>query len=173
MAYALLAGMDPIEGLWAASVPLLAYSALGTSRVQSVGPTAMVGILSYETISNLLTTEETENHATYAALATVVALIAGCTQLLMGFARSGVLVNFLSFSVLSGFTSAAAIIIGLSQLKYIFGIEAVSADQNYHRRRGFSSCLYVLLYRIGMVLGGSFILFVVSVSIYNLLKSKM
>eukprot|EP00501_MAST-03F_sp_TOSAG23-6_P002555 GSMAST32.ASY1.ANO1.2695.1 assembled CDS len=125
MAYALLAGMNPIEGLWAASVPLFMYALFGTSRVQSVGPTAMTALLTYSTIGGILTKAEVTDHTIYAKTATIMALVAGLTQLLMGFARAGVIANFLSFSVLSGFTSAAAIIIFLSQLKYIFGIQKV------------------------------------------------
>lgn len=118
MAYALLAGLPPIAGLYASVVPLLVYALLGTSRQLAVGPVAMVSLLVASGISDLANPGSVE----YVALAVVLAGLVGVIQLLMGVFRLGFLVNFLSHPVISGFTSAAALIIGFSQLKNLLGI---------------------------------------------------
>ncbi len=119
MAYAMLAGLPPIYGLYAAIVPQLIYAIFGTSRQLGVGPVAMDSLLVAVTVSQFAQVESTE----YINLAILLALMVGVIQLLMGFLRLGVLVNFLSHPVISGFTSAAAIIIGISQLKYLMGVD--------------------------------------------------
>ncbi len=118
MAYALIAGLPPIYGLYASLVPLVAYALLGTSRQLSVGPVAMVSLLVAAGITPLAEPGSTN----YISLAILLALMAGALQLLLGLARFGFLVNFLSHPVLTGFTSAAALIIGASQIKNLLGI---------------------------------------------------
>lgn len=119
MAYAMLAGLPPIVGLYASLVPLAIYSLLGTSRELAVGPVAMVSLLVAQAISPLAE----QGSASYVALAVLLALMVGAMQLMMGVLRLGFLVNFLSHPVISGFTSAAALIIGFSQLKHLLGID--------------------------------------------------
>jgi SulP family sulfate permease len=119
MAYAMLAGLPMIYGLYASIVPLILYAIFGTSRQLAVGPVAMVSLLIAAGISGL-NPADTE---TYVALAIMLALMVGVVQLLMGVFRLGFLVNFLSHPVISGFTSAAALIIGFSQLKHLLGID--------------------------------------------------
>ncbi len=118
MAYALIAGLPPIYGLYASLVPLFAYALLGTSRQLAVGPVAMVSLLVAAGIAPLAE----PGSADYISLAILLALMAGTLQLILGLARFGFLVNFLSHPVLAGFTSAAALIIGASQLKNLLGI---------------------------------------------------
>ena len=118
MAYAMLAGLPPIVGLYASLLPLAVYSLFGTSRQLAVGPVAMVSLLVASGVGALA---EGGTEA-YVAYAVVVALMVGAMQLIMGVARLGFLVNFLSHPVIAGFTSAAALIIGLSQLKHLLGI---------------------------------------------------
>lgn len=118
MAYAMIAGMPPIYGLYASTVPLVIYALLGTSRQLAVGPVAMVSLLTAAGIG-ALAEAGTE---TYIALAITLAFFVGLIQFLLGVFRLGFLVNFLSHPVVSGFTSAAALIIGLSQLKHLLGI---------------------------------------------------
>jgi len=119
MAYALVAGLPPAYGLYAATIPLLVYALLGSSRQLSVGPTAMVSLL---VLSGIAPFAElgSEQFISYAIL---LALIVGSIQLAMGIFRLGFIVNFLSHPVVAGFSSAAAIIIGFSQLKYLLGID--------------------------------------------------
>ncbi|HJK94770.1 MAG TPA: solute carrier family 26 protein [Polyangiaceae bacterium LLY-WYZ-15_(1-7)] len=119
MAYAMLAGLPPIVGLYASLVPLAIYSLLGTSRELAVGPVAMVSLLVAQGVAPLAETG-TEAFVMYAVL---LAGMVGLMQLLMGVFRLGFLVNFLSHPVISGFTSAAALIIGFSQLKHLLGID--------------------------------------------------
>ncbi len=119
MAYAMLAGLPAQYGLFTALVPIVIYAIFGTSRQLAVGPVALVSLLTLETVSQLAA----PGTETYIALAITLALMVGLIELFMGVFRLGFLVNFLSHPVISGFTSAAAIIIGLSQLKHILGIK--------------------------------------------------
>lgn len=118
MAYALLAGLPPEVGLYASIVPLLIYGLLGTSRTLAVGPVAIVSLLVATGVSGLAE----PGSAQYLQLALTLALLVGLIQFGMGLIRLGFLVNFLSHPVLAGFTSAAAIVIGFSQLKHLLGI---------------------------------------------------
>jgi SulP family sulfate permease len=119
MAYGLLAGLPPIYGLYASIIPLFLYAFLGTSRQLSVGPTALVSLLVLSGIGAIAK----EGTIEFASLAIATALFAGAIQILLGIFRLGFLINFLSHPVISGFTSAAAVIIGFSQLKNLLGIE--------------------------------------------------
>ncbi len=118
MAYAMLAGLPPIYGLYASTIPLIIYAVLGTSRQLAVGPVAMVSLLTAAGVGAIAG----GNMETYIALAIALAFFVGMIQFLLGAFRLGFLVNFLSHPVISGFTSAAALIIGLSQLKHLLGI---------------------------------------------------
>jgi SulP family sulfate permease len=119
MAYAMLAGLDPIVGLYASTVPLAVYGLLGTSRQLSVGPVAMVSLLVASGVGVLAGGDA----AAYAGLAALLALMVGLMQWGMGIARLGFLVKFLSHPVISGFTSAAALVIASSQLGHLLGVE--------------------------------------------------
>lgn len=119
MAYAMLAGLDPIHGLYAVTVPILLYAIFGTSRQLAVGPVAMVSLLTAAGIG-ALNPSSPEQYLLYAL---TLAFMIGLIQFGMGVLRFGFFVNFLSHPVINGFTSAAAIIIGLSQAKHLFGIE--------------------------------------------------
>lgn len=125
MAYAMIAGLPPIYGLYASTLPLIIYAILGTSRQLAVGPVAMVSLLTAAGIG-VLAEGGTE---AYITLAIMLALMVGAIQFLLGLFRLGFLVNFLSHPVISGFTSAAALIIGLSQLKHLLGI---NIDRTHH-----------------------------------------
>lgn len=118
MAYALIAGMPPIYGLYASLVPLVIYALMGTSRQLSVGPVAMVSLLVAAGVGPLANGDPDR----YIQLALLLALMVGVLQLAMGLFRFGFLTNFLSHPVLAGFTSAAALIIGASQLKHLLGV---------------------------------------------------
>jgi SulP family sulfate permease len=119
MAYALLAGLPPQVGLYASILPLVLYALLGTSRALAVGPVAIVSLLVATGVSPLAAPGSAE----YLTLTLALALLVGVTQVMMGIVRLGFLVNFLSHAVISGFTSAAALVIGFSQLKHLLGIK--------------------------------------------------
>ena len=119
MAYALIAGLPPIYGLYAALVPNLIYVFTGSSRKLAVGPVALDSLI----VGSSLAAMKLANIQDYISMAIFLALFVGVIQLVMGFMRLGFLSNFLSRPVVSGFTSAAAIVIGISQLKHFFGLE--------------------------------------------------
>lgn len=119
MAYALLAGLPPVVGLYAATIPVIVYALFGTSRQLAVGPVAIVSLLTATALAPLVE----EGTAGYLAAAALLALMVGIVHLFLGVFRLGFVVNFLSHSVLVGFTAAAAIIIGLSQVKHVLGVK--------------------------------------------------
>jgi len=119
MAYALLAGLPPVMGLYAVTIPLIVYALLGSSRQLAVGPVAMMSLLTLAGVSKLAEPRAGE----FTAYVLLLSLMVGVVQFLMGALRLGFLVNFLSHSVISGFTSAAAIVIGLSQIGHLMGVK--------------------------------------------------
>ncbi|MBK7804923.1 MAG: solute carrier family 26 protein [Saprospiraceae bacterium] len=119
MAYSMLAGLPPIYGLYAVTIPLIIYALLGTSRQLAVGPVAMVSLLIASGVGQLSEAGSEE----YIALSILLAFLVGSIQLSMGVFRLGFLVNFLSHPVIAGFTSSAAIIIGFSQFKHLLGVK--------------------------------------------------
>lgn len=127
MAYAFLAGMPPIYGLYAGLVPLLFYALLGTSRQMSIGPVAVSALLVLAGISQL----EEPQSAEYIKLVILAGLLIGVFQMILGALRMGILVNFLSHPVIAGFTSAAAIIIAVSQLKDLLGFKIPRFSHTY------------------------------------------
>ena len=124
MAYAALAGLPPIAGLYASVVPLVAYALLGTSGQLAVGPVAVVSLLTADALAPMAAGDTT----TYLALAAVLALMVGATQIVLGALRMGALTNLLSHPVLTGFTAAAALIIGLSQARPLLGLDLPRPD---------------------------------------------
>jgi SulP family sulfate permease len=119
MAYSMLAGLPPIYGLYASTIPLIIYALFGTSRQLAVGPVAMVALLISSGVGALAPLGSEE----FIAYAILLAMMVGVIQFAMGAFRLGFLVNFLSHPVIAGFTSAAALIIGFSQLKHLLGID--------------------------------------------------
>ncbi|MBW3468431.1 SulP family inorganic anion transporter [Arthrospiribacter ruber] len=124
MAYAMLAGLEPIHGLYAVTVPLLLYAIFGTSRQLAVGPVAMVSLLTAAGIASL----DASSPEQYLLYALTLAFLVGLIQFGMGALRLGFVVNFLSHPVINGFTSAAAIIIGLSQVKHLLRINLPNSE---------------------------------------------
>ncbi|MCU0267954.1 MAG: sulfate permease [Acidimicrobiales bacterium] len=119
MAYAGLAGMPPETGLYAAIVGILVYAALGTSGSLAVGPVAITSLLTVEGLASIVAPEDPD----YVGIAALLAVVVGAVLLLAGVLRLGFLVNFLSHPVISGFTSAAALTIAVSQLKDLLGVK--------------------------------------------------
>ena len=128
MGYALLAGLPPIHGLYAAVAPLMFYAVLGTSRHLAVGPVAMDSILVAGAVGAIATVG-TEN---YILVAAALGMMVGAIQAGLGFLRAGFLVNFLSRPVVAGFTAAAALIIAASQLGHLLGVDL---PRTYHVHR--------------------------------------
>ncbi len=120
LAYALLAGLPAEVGLYASILPLVAYAIFGTSRTLSVGPVAVVSLMTAAAVGNLAL----QGTAEYLTAAIALAFISGLMLILMGVLRLGMLANFLSHPVISGFITASGIIIAASQVKHIFGVDA-------------------------------------------------
>ena len=137
MAYAMIAGLPVVYGLYAALLPQIVYGILGTSRHLAVGPVAMDSLL----VAAGLTGIAVAGTDHYIALALLLALMMGMLQWVMGLLRLGFLVNFLSRPVISGFTSAAALIIGLNQLPHMLGVSSVGSNQLHVLLSGFVEVL--------------------------------
>jgi SulP family sulfate permease len=123
LAYALLAGLPAEVGLYASIVPLLLYTLLGTSRTLAVGPVAVASLMTATAIAPLAARGTPE----YLGAAVALAVISGLMLLAMGLMRLGFLANFLSHPVISGFISAAGILIAAGQLPQLLGISAGGA----------------------------------------------
>lgn len=120
LAYALLAGLPAEVGLYASILPLVAYAIFGTSRTLAVGPVAVASLMTAAAVGNLAL----QGTAEYLAAAVALAFLSGVILILMGLLRLGILANFLSHPVISGFITASGIIIAASQLKHILGVDA-------------------------------------------------
>ena len=118
MAYAQLAGLPPYYGLYAAFLPGAIAALFGSSKQLATGPVAVVSLLT----ASALIPFAAVGSAPYIGLAVMMTLMVGVFQLTLGLLRLGVVVSFLSHPVIIGFTNAAALIIGLSQLSKIFGV---------------------------------------------------
>lgn len=125
IAYALIAGLPPIYGLYCALAPQVMYAIFGSSRQVAIGPVAMDSLIVATGVSTLALT----GSDSYIAIAILLALIVGTIQFLMGVLRLGFIVNFLSKPVITGFTSAVALTIGLNQFRNLFGTDFVQTDQ--------------------------------------------
>ncbi|XP_039800798.1 sulfate transporter 4.1, chloroplastic-like isoform X2 [Panicum virgatum] len=125
MSYAKLAGLHPIYGLYTGFVPLFVYAIFGSSRQLAVGPVALVSLL----VSNVLGGIVNSSSELYTELAILLAFMVGILECLMGLLRLGWLIRFISHSVISGFTTASAIVIGLSQIKYFLGYNVTRSSK--------------------------------------------
>lgn len=120
LAYALLAGLPPVVGLYASILPLVAYAIFGTSRTLAVGPVAVVSLMT-ASAAGAVAAQGTE---LYLDAAITLAALSGVMLAVLGFLRMGFLANLLSHPVISGFITASGILIATSQLKHILGVSA-------------------------------------------------
>lgn len=124
VAFALIAGMPPIYGLYTAMIAPIITALYGSSNHMITGPATAISIVIFSSISPLAE-PGTES---FVALALVLTVLVGMIQLVMGFARLGTLVNFVSHTVVMGFTAGAAILIAVSQLKHVMGIKIATGS---------------------------------------------
>ncbi len=119
VAFAVIAGMPPEYGLYTAMVPAVIAALFGSSWHLVSGPTTAASLVLFASLSAFAepTTEQ------YVALAITLTFMVGVTQVAMGWARLGTLVNFISHSVIIGFTAGAAILIASNQIKHFFGVD--------------------------------------------------
>ncbi|WP_339461480.1 SulP family inorganic anion transporter [Pseudomonas sp. EA_105y_Pfl2_R69] len=120
LAYAMLAGLPPVTGLYASILPLLAYALFGSSRTLAVGPVAVVSLMTAAALAPLFPAGSAE----YIGAAMLLALLSGLLLAAMALLRLGFLANFLSHPVVSGFISASGILIAVGQLKHLLGVSA-------------------------------------------------
>src|SRR5690606_16996036 len=125
MAYAMIVGLPPIHGLYAALVPQFIYALTGSSRKLAVGPVAMDSLLVATGVGAL----GLVGPGDYLQAVLLLTFLVGAIQLLLGFLKMGFFVNFLSKPVIAGFSSAAALLIGLGQLHHLLGIEGESSNK--------------------------------------------
>ena len=118
VAFAIIAGLPPEYGLYSAIVPTIIAAFFGSSRHLISGPTTAISIVIFTTLSPLTTPGSAE----YIQMVITLTFIAGLLQLGLGIARLGALINFVSHSVVVGFTAGAAILIGTSQLSNLLGV---------------------------------------------------
>ncbi|MGI4845334.1 MAG: SulP family inorganic anion transporter [Janthinobacterium lividum] len=117
MAYALVAGLPPVAGIYASIVPPLLYALFGTSSTQSVGPMAIISLMTASSLAPLAA----PGSALYGVLAAQLALLSGAVLLACGLLRIGFLANFFSRPVMSGFTIGSALLIAWGQLRPLLG----------------------------------------------------
>ena len=134
MAYAVIAGLPPVVGLYCAFVPIFIYALYGSSRQLAIGPVALMSLLTSSGLSKFADPEA--EPARYLQLAATLAFLAGVFQVLLGGLRMGFIINLLSHAIISGFTSAAAVLIGLSQLKHILGYSIPHTETLIHTVEG-------------------------------------
>ncbi|WP_413616667.1 sulfate permease [Halomonas cupida] len=120
LAYAILAGLPAVVGLYASLLPAVVYALLGTSRSLAVGPVAIIALMTGAALSRVAAPGSDE----YLAAALVLSLLSGLMLAGMGFLRLGFFANFLSHPVIGGFLSASGLLIAISQLSHMLGIEA-------------------------------------------------
>lgn len=120
LAYAILAGLPPEYGLYASILPLVAYTLFGTSRTLAVGPVAVASLMTAAAIQSVSNGQSLDP----TVIAAILALLSGILLVTLGIFRFGFLANFLSHPVVSGFITASGVLIGLSQLRHVLGINA-------------------------------------------------
>lgn len=119
MAYAMVAGLSPVVGIYASILPPIVYALFGSSMTQSVGPMAIVSLMTAAVIGPMAPA----GSALAGVLAAQLALVSGAVLLLCGLLRMGFLANFFSRPVMSGFTVGSAIVIAFDQLHTLLGVE--------------------------------------------------
>ena len=128
VAFAMIAGLPPVYGLYTAMVPPIVAALFGSSRHLISGPTTAISIVVFATVARFAEPGSDQ----FIQMALTLTFLAGVYQLALGAARMGALVNFVSHSVVVGFTAGAAILIGTSQLKHFFGIQIPAGESFLH-----------------------------------------
>lgn len=119
MAYAMLANLPPIYGLYCCIVPVFMYGLLGTSSQVHIGPFALVSMMVSSTLSFIDPEEDADG---YIGAVTTLCLVCGVIHLVLGLCYGGVVTRLLSETIVTAFTTASAFNIGGSQLKHLWGV---------------------------------------------------
>ena len=131
VAFAMIAGLPPIYGLYTAMVPPIIAALFGSSRHLISGPTTAISIVVFATVARFAEPGSEK----FIQMAITLTFLAGVYQLGLGLARMGALVNFISHSVVVGFTAGAAVLIATSQLNHFFGLHIPSGESFLHTWR--------------------------------------
>ena len=129
VAFAMIAGLPPVYGFYTAMITPIIAALFGSSYHLISGPTTAISIVVFATISKFV--DPANDIEQYIALTLVLTLMAGTIQFAMGLARMGKLVNFVSHSVIIGFTAGAGVLIGFKQLKHVFGLDVPHGSTFY------------------------------------------
>jgi sulfate permease, SulP family len=145
IAFAEIAGMPPVYGLYTAMITPIVAALFGSSKHLISGPTTAISLVIFSAVSVMATPKSAE----FISLVLIITLLAGIFQFILGLARMGTLVNYVSHSVVIGFTAGAAVLIATSQLKHVLGIDVPGGEfieKWKHLVAGISGTnLYVLL----------------------------
>lgn len=133
MAYSLLAGLRPIQTLYACLLPLVAYAVVGNSKYLAIGPVALLSMMNFGIVSQYARVGSAE----FAEMSVLLAFMVGVCKLMFWLFRAGFIADWLSHAVISGFVSAAALLIAISQLEHLLGLQM---ERN--------SNVFVLLYKV-------------------------
>ncbi|WP_168381800.1 SulP family inorganic anion transporter [Acinetobacter indicus] len=118
MAYAMLAGLPPVMGLYASVLPMIIYAFFGSSPTLSIGPVAIISMMTFATLNPLFEV----GSPVYIQAACLLALMVGVISLLLGILRFGFLIQLISHPVIKSFIIASALLIALGQLKFLFNV---------------------------------------------------
>ncbi len=151
VAFAMIAGLPPIFGFYTAMITPIIAALFGSSYHLISGPTTAISIVVYSTLVKFVSPET--DLETFISLALVLTFLAGLFQLIMGLLRMGKLVNFVSHSVIIGFTAGAGILIAFKQLKHVFGIKVPQG----------STILEILTYIVDHISETNWYVFIVAV----------
>lgn len=130
VAFAMIAGLPPVYGFYTAMITPIIAALFGSSYHLISGPTTAISIVVFATISKFV--DPASDIEQYVALTLVLTFMAGVIQFAMGLAKMGKLVNFVSHSVIIGFTAGAGVLIGFKQLKYVFGLDVPQGSSFYN-----------------------------------------
>jgi sulfate permease, SulP family len=138
MAYAMLAGLPPVMGIYASILPMIVYAFTGTSTTLSIGPVAIISMMVFAALNPLFPVGSTA----YIEAACLLALLVGIISMILGLLRFGFLIQLISHPVIQSFIIASALLIALGQLKFLLDIPLqatnipefiLSLSQNFHR----------------------------------------
>lgn len=124
MAYAMVAGLPPVTGLYASILPMIVYALLGGSPTLSIGPVALISMMTFATLEPLYEV----GSPVYIQAACLLALLVGILSTLLGIFRFGFLIRLISHPVIKSFIIASAVLIALSQVKFILDVPLKSGD---------------------------------------------
>ncbi|WP_373893455.1 SulP family inorganic anion transporter [Virgibacillus sp. CBA3643] len=158
MAYAIIAGVPVSLGLFAATFPLIIYAFVGGSKYLSVGPVSIVSLLAFSAISGIVQADSSQ----FLELMIILSLLVGTIQLILGFVKVGSFFDYVSYAVIHGFISAAAIIIALNQVKSIMGVSLPNYENLISYGREIMNHLpEANIYTVAIAFGSIFLLLVI------------